>query len=88
MSKNLIKQLRTLIAIDGFIRDCNFVATQESIATELGLSVRSIRYYWVLLESLDAPLVHNHGRWSNGWSYSDEPWDLFDSLKKAAKDHL
>jgi predicted DNA-binding transcriptional regulator YafY len=46
--------------------------TQEAIAKELGVTVRTVRSDFGILRDHGAPLV-NGGR--NGWTYSEE-WEL------------
>lgn len=64
------KAIARLKAIDEMIRAGGW--SQERMAKELGVSDRTVRYYFDELRGMGAPL---RCRGRNGWEYSEE-WEL------------
>lgn len=73
-----LETIAKLARIVSLIRDPDFIATQPSIATDLGCCDRQVRTYFEVLVALNAPLI-NHGRM--GWEL-ESGWDLWVALRK------
>ena len=78
--RKFFKTIDRLTLIDRFIRDDGFVATQPNIATQLGISDRTVREDFVLLRELGAPM-EIIGRPADGKGYCyPVSWSLQDAL--------
>ena len=73
----ILQGLRDLAIIDRCPRDPGFVATQDAIAAEMGVTRRMSIIKMDFLRELGADPVYVRGE---GWHYQDESWSLSDAI--------
>ena len=78
--EKFFKAIDRLSKIDRLIRDETFKATQPNIATQLGVTDRTVREDFGILRELGAPIeLLGRPADGNGFSYSKE-WSLQDAI--------